>query len=502
MVDQAPIIIIIKKRRKKQAHDSHGGSWKIAYADFVTAMMAFFMLMWLLSVTSEEQKKGIADYFSPTIINMQTQNGSAGMMGGVNMSNPNNSSGKSTEERAKSTEIEVDLTKSKQQEAFQEKKDVSKIVQNAAKDIKVELTNKDNVKKNDPVNVVEVTVSLITSEKSDASKEKVNPTQIEKVKPEKVQTEKMKQQNDQANVNASKDKPELIKSKAANAAPPKAEPIKAEDAIKTEAAQSDAKKQGAVIEKIVKVDLQAIKEAKKQAEKNENEAKALNQAINTLKSNNAAASFERSIESAKSEKTIEQQKSIEKEMAESKEKAEAIKKLQKEEAAKLTKVAASIKDIIQKSPELQGLLQHVILEIRPEGLRIQLIDKDKRTMFASGSSSMTPLTKQLIRTVAGMIEKLPNALVISGHTDAHPFVGAHKYSNWELSADRANATRRALEECNIAATRFESVMGKEATDPFVKEDPFAESNRRISITLLRQFGIPSSESFKQVTGGA
>ena len=137
-MDNKPIIII-KKRGKKKPHEAHGGSWKIAYADFVTAMMAFFLLMWLINVTSEEQRKGIADYFSPSFINTQTQNGSAGLLGGVNLSNPNNSSGKSTEERAKSTEIEVDVVKSKHQDEFQDKKDVSKDALNAAKKIRLTL---------------------------------------------------------------------------------------------------------------------------------------------------------------------------------------------------------------------------------------------------------------------------------------------------------------------------------------------------------------------------
>src|SRR5256885_11556469 len=97
---------IIVKRIRRGGHAHHGGSWKIAYADFVTAMMAFFLLMWLLSVTNEDQRKGIADYFSPNFIETQAQSGSAGFLGGVNLSNPNNSSGKSTQERAKSTEIE------------------------------------------------------------------------------------------------------------------------------------------------------------------------------------------------------------------------------------------------------------------------------------------------------------------------------------------------------------------------------------------------------------
>lgn len=509
-MDDKPIIII-KKRGKKKPHEAHGGSWKIAYADFVTAMMAFFLLMWLLSVTNEDQKKGIADYFAPTIINMQAQNGSAGLMGGVNLTNPNNSSGKSTQERAKSTEIEVDVANSKRQDEFQDKKEVSADSLNAAKQVKTDPTNSEKIKKNDSIKFVEkaevtaakeqIVVDPIKTKQEQAAKE-TQQNLLVKVEPVKADPAKVDAKVDPAKAEQNKTDPlkaEQAKAEAAKAEQLKAEQLKANPA-KTEPAKVETQKINETIEKIVKVDLHEIKIAKTQAAEKVAEAKALNQAAATVKENNAATTYERSITNAMSDKKAEQQKAIEKAAAESKEKQEAIKRLQLAENEKLKEVAGAIKDLVQKNPELKGLAPHLILENRPEGLRIQLIDKDKRSMFASGSSSMTPLTKQLLKTVANLIEKMPNSLVISGHTDAHPFVGARKYSNWELSADRANATRRTLEEFNINAKRFESVMGKEATDPFVREDPFAESNRRISITLLREYGMPSTDTFKQMAG--
>lgn len=484
-MDDKPIIII-KKRGKKKPHEAHGGSWKIAYADFVTAMMAFFLLMWLLSVTNEDQKKGIADYFAPNFIETQAQGGSSGLLGGVNLSNPNNSSGKSSQERAKSTDIEVDVLNSKSQEAFQDKKDVSVDVSNAAKKVKVDPTNSSAVKMADSANQVKQETVTIGKEQVGVDPSTTNSGQAAKdaqnnlaTSPHSVKTDSMNQ------VRPEQNKVEAAKGESANAEP----------------ATVETKKMNQTIEKIVKTDLNEIKVAKEQANEKALAAKALIQAAETAKDKKAATTYERSIENAMSDQKIEHQKAIDKAMAESKEKGEAIKKLQLAENEKLKEVAAAIKDIIQKNPELKGLMPHLILENRSEGLRIQLIDKDKRSMFASGSSSMTPLTRQLLKTVAGLIEKMPNSLVVSGHTDAHPFVGARKYSNWELSADRANATRRTLEEFNINAKRFESVMGKEATDPFVREDPFNESNRRISITLLREYGAPSTDMFKQMTGG-
>jgi flagellar motor protein MotB len=551
-------IIVIKKRGKKQQHEAHGGSWKIAYADFVTAMMAFFLLMWLINATNEEQRKGIADYFAPNLINMRTQNGSAGLMGGVNMSNPNNSSGKSSEERSKSTEIEVDVSKSTQLEAFQDKKDVSNDAL-AAKRIKVDATNTEKIKKNDAVSFSEKATSTVTKEEAVVSQlkekkersskdkekkvaakvesvkaeaEKMDPANVESTKKEQsVKKEQGKADIAKANSantgstaaesakvgsimkeqgKAESAKPESANGGVSNAGSSKAESLK-KDQGQAGASQSDLNKVGlqkpdqemvnATIVKIVRVDLEENKKAKDQVVQKEAAEKALSQVMSAVKKNQAETTYERSISNAISDKKMEQQKALEKAMNESKERAEAIKNLQRVENDKLTKIAESIKEIIQNNPELKGLLSHVVIEDRPEGLRIQLIDKDKRSMFASGSSSMTPQTKQLMKAVATMIENLPNSLVISGHTDAHPYVGTRKYSNWELSADRANATRRVLQEYNVNANRFESVMGKEATDPFVKEDPFNESNRRISITLLRQYGMPSPEVFKQITGG-
>src|ERR1700685_3914328 len=87
MADQPPVIIIIKKRKKGGHGGHHGGAWKVAYADFVTAMMSFFLLLWLLNVTTDVQKRGIADYFEPTIAS-KSQSGAGGVLGGLTIGQP------------------------------------------------------------------------------------------------------------------------------------------------------------------------------------------------------------------------------------------------------------------------------------------------------------------------------------------------------------------------------------------------------------------------------
>jgi len=122
----------------------------------------------------------------------------------------------------------------------------------------------------------------------------------------------------------------------------------------------------------------------------------------------------------------------------------------------------------------------------PEGMRIQLIDKQGGSLFPSGSSAMPERTRALINQIASVIQSLPNNVSVSGHTDATPFQRADGYGNWELSADRANASRRALSQAGINMDRITQVVGKTDTDPLNAADPFLPENRRISIVLLRQ----------------
>ncbi|WP_417829966.1 flagellar motor protein MotB [Thalassospira sp.] len=143
---------------------------------------------------------------------------------------------------------------------------------------------------------------------------------------------------------------------------------------------------------------------------------------------------------------------------------------------------------IEESTELQGLEKNIRIENTDEGLRIQILDEDGTAMFPSGSAEMAEHTRLLLQQVAGVIDKMPQDVSIEGHTDAVPFRRSDGYSNWELSADRALATRRALEGMGLETKRFAKVAGLSDTDPLLPEAPENESNRRISITLLRGTG--------------
>ncbi len=293
--DKAPIII--KKIKKSSGHGHHGGAWKIAYADFVTAMMAFFLLMWLLNATSVEQKLGIANYFDPISLG-QNSGGSNGVMGG------------------------------------------------------------------------HAITSKFSSLESAAGPMSIRPSPL------------------QHKGHGGNDKTETSNNKSK-----KTYPLSRENALKS------------------------AKEAEKM---------------------------------------------IFKEIKESLEKS------------------------VGENPELKELLKNLTIDETPEGLRIQVLDQERQAMFTSGSSEVDEKMQKLLDKIADIIKKVPNAISISGHTDATPYSEKNHYSNWELSSDRANASRRTLIQAGVDAQRFAQVVGKEAQDPFLKDNPTAPQNRRISIVLLRQ----------------
>lgn len=106
-------------------------------------------------------------------------------------------------------------------------------------------------------------------------------------------------------------------------------------------------------------------------------------------------------------------------------------------------------------------------------------------MFASGSAAPAEQTRRLLTTVARIVQNLPNSVAIAGHTDAVPFPRGAQYTNWELSADRANAARRAMIEAGLPGARIARVVGRADTEPLIADNPNDPRNRRISIILLR-----------------
>jgi len=280
---EAPIVI--KKVKKGGADAHHGGAWKVAYADFVTAMMAFFLLMWLINTTNPEQKKGIADYFAPASVSATTS-GTGGILGGTALA-------------------------------------------------------------------------------QDGTKQAGSQSVIEQTAPEAPNTQQT------------------------GATTP----------------------QGAAVN---------------------NDQSAADQ----------------------------------------------------HEQASFQSAAESLRQALQDLPELAELSKQLLVDQTPEGLRIQLIDQEGRSMFKENSAQPNDRAKVLLRAVGKVIDQLPNRVTIAGHTSATS--GVKNPGDWQLSAQRADAARQVLQGAGVDPDRVYQVSGKAASDPLYPDDPSLPGNRRITIVLLRE----------------
>ena len=278
--EQQPII----RRIKKVSGGAHGGAWKVAYADFVTAMMAFFLLLWLLNSTSQEQKEGLSDYFTPTVASTETTSGAGDILSGISL----NTDG--SQASAISTPM--------------------------------------------PDQVVIEKEEVETSTKSDVE------------------------------------------------------------------------------------------------------------------------SFEETIANREQEAFEE--------------------------------MARELKVSILESIEFSALQDQVLIDVTEEGMRIQLIDKDNQSMFKTSTAELYSYASRMLVLISEKIGKLPNRISISGHTDSSSYRANADYSNWELSADRANSARRVLRASGVSADRFAEVTGKANTEPLLPDSPNRPENRRITILVIRE----------------
>jgi chemotaxis protein MotB len=319
--------IIIKKIKKGGHGGHHGGAWKVAYADFVTAMMAFFLLLWLLNVTTDVQKRGIADYFEPTISAKSEYSGSGGILGGKVIGKPG-----AMQQDSSAPSVSIPIPAEKQ------------------------------------------------PDDGDDGDEAGDPTQA--VNPGQPSTAE-KPSADQRNTGRSE-----------------------------------------------------------------------------------AADF-----AAKLDKITE---------------AAAAKSAAEREERQFTAAEFALRQAMQDIPDLKNLAENLVVDRTPEGLRIQIVDQDKTSMFPLGSSEMSEPARKLMALVTQVVQRLPNKISVSGHTDATPFTRAGSYGNWELSADRANASRRALIASGLPADRIAKVVGVADRDPMVADEPASPRNRRISMVLLHE----------------
>ncbi|MBX3615997.1 flagellar motor protein MotB [Nitrosomonas sp.] len=157
------------------------------------------------------------------------------------------------------------------------------------------------------------------------------------------------------------------------------------------------------------------------------------------------------------------------------------------ERIKLEGLKQKIEEAIENNPSLKKFANQLLLDITSDGLRIQIVDEQNRPMFALGRAELQPYTKTILREIGKMLNDVDNKISLSGHTDAKPFPSGDKgYSNWELSADRANASRRELIVGGMDTNKVLQVIGLSSAVLFDKDDPLNPINRRISIVVLNE----------------
>jgi len=148
--------------------------------------------------------------------------------------------------------------------------------------------------------------------------------------------------------------------------------------------------------------------------------------------------------------------------------------------------AASLRQALQDMPELNEASKHIMVEETKDGLNIEIVDQDGRSMFPEGSKEPYERTRIIIQKIAGALKALPYRVAITGHTAATHSDTRGDYGPWNLSADRANAVRKILEEEGLPTNNFYAVSGRADTDPLFPDDPFMAANRRVTITLMRE----------------
>ncbi len=190
----------------------------------------------------------------------------------------------------------------------------------------------------------------------------------------------------------------------------------------------------------------------------------------------------------------------EKKMINIKAATEELLKMEKDkELEKLKELKRSIENAINSNAKLAQFKSQILLDITSEGLRIQIVDEKNRPMFKIGSAVLEPYTKEILQEIGKTMNQMPNKVSLSGHTDAQPYAADRRgFSNWDLSADRANASRRELIAGGMDESKVVRVVGLSSAVLFDKSDPFNPINRRISIIVLNK----KAEEAAQQDGGS
>jgi chemotaxis protein MotB len=182
------------------------------------------------------------------------------------------------------------------------------------------------------------------------------------------------------------------------------------------------------------------------------------------------------------------------------------------EKQKLEALKGELEALIEATPTLKQFKNQLLLDLTTEGLRVQIVDEKNRPMFDSASSELKPYTRDILSEIGKALNRVENRISLTGHTDATPYAGGDRgFGNWELSTNRANASRRELVAGGMADSKMIRVVGLSSTVLYDKTDPSGAINRRISIVILnkrteeailRDGSLPEDEGAAEVAGAA
>ena len=160
---------------------------------------------------------------------------------------------------------------------------------------------------------------------------------------------------------------------------------------------------------------------------------------------------------------------------------------EKVEQTRLESLKGELEALINSSPALSQFRNQLLLDLTTEGLRIQIVDEKNRPMFDSASSDVKPYTRVILREIGLALNKVENRISLSGHTDAQPYAGGDRgFGNWELSTNRANASRREMVAGGMDDAKIMRVVGLASTVLYDKQEPYSPNNRRISIIVMNK----------------
>jgi chemotaxis protein MotB len=156
------------------------------------------------------------------------------------------------------------------------------------------------------------------------------------------------------------------------------------------------------------------------------------------------------------------------------------------EISRLESLKKKVEEVLAASPKLAAMKSQIRLDMTRDGLRIQIVDEQNRPMFALAKTDLQPYTREILRVIGVVLNEVPNRIGLSGHTDSTPYLSDVGYSNWELSTERANASRRELILGGMNENKILRVVGLASAANLDRQDPFNPINRRISIIVMNK----------------